>query len=195
MTINFDKMRSPQFIFIIYTIAASLLIMIFRFIFPGSEAPLLIYSRNWRVIQGFLEVFNLFPALAFSALVIPFGLASYEESYQSFSEMFFKRLISSVITAICAAAIFGLIFFFAFPILKNHEVNMQYSGDLYKHAKENAQNSRDAGEWFEASQFIGICDRIWYNSPSWLLLETKLQLIWKDGFPKKEKQGFMRARH
>jgi len=165
MTINTDKMRTPQAIFIIYTLAAFLLIMLFRFIFPGSEAPLLLYSRKWRLIQGVLEIFNLFPAIAFSALVIPFGIVSLEDHYQTFSEMFFKHLVSSVITAIIAAVIYGLIFFLVFPMVKNYEENLIYSGDMYKLAKKSAYECRDSGDWEKASQFLDICDHVWYNSP------------------------------
>jgi len=165
MNFNSDKLRSPSFIFFIYMAVSIILILIFRFIFPGSETPLLIFSREWRMVQGWLEVFNLFPALAFSALVIPFGLALFEENYQSFSDMFFKRLIGSVITAIIAAAIYALIFFLALPLLKNHEENLIHRGELYQMAKKNAFDSKEAGEWFEASQYIGICDNIWNSSP------------------------------
>jgi len=165
MTFNLEKMRTPPFIFFIYTIIAVLLVLIFRFIFPGVEAPLPIYSRNWRFLQGILDVFNLFPAIALSALVIPFGLASYEEHFQSFSDMFFKRLISSVITAICAAIIYCIIFFLAFPMAKNYEDNLRYSGDMYKLAKLNIQKNIDNDDWTGASQFITICDHIWYRSP------------------------------
>ena len=165
MNFNSDKLRSPSFIFFIYMAVSIILILIFRFIFPGSESPLLIYSREWRMVQGWLEVFNLFPALAFSALVIPFGLASFEENYISFSDMFFKRLVGSVITAIFAAVLYGVVFFLALPLVKNHEENLRYSGELFQMAKKNANACKDAGEWFEASQFIGICDNIWMNSP------------------------------
>ena len=174
--INTGKTSTPQFIFIVYILAASILIMIFRFIFPGSEAPLLIYSMNWRLIQGLMEVFNLFPALAFSALVIPFGLAVFEEQYENFSEVLFKRLSASVITAIAAAIIYSLIFFLAFPIVKNHETNLRFSGALYNLAKTNAQESRDAGEWFEASQFLAICSRIWFNSPELAALRDEVAI-------------------
>ena len=165
MIVNFDRLRKPQFIFLIYVAVSAFLIAAFRFIFPGTEAPLPMYSRNWRIMQGILEVINLFPALAFSSLVIPFGLASPEENYQSFSDMFFKRLISSVITAIIAAVIYGMIFFIVLPVVRNHEENMRFTGDLYRLAKKSAYDSRDSGEWFEASQFIAICDRIWVDSP------------------------------
>jgi len=165
MKFSAEKLRTPQWIFIIYTLVFSSLIMIFRFIFPGAETPLIIYSHDWKIVQGVLEVFNFFPALAFSALIIPFGLASYEENYGSFSEMFFKRIISSVITAIIAAIIYGTIFFLALPMVKNYEEDLRFSGDLYHLAKKNIQTHMEAGEWNEASQFLNICDRIWINSP------------------------------
>ena len=174
--INAEKLRSPQFIFLIYIAAASLLIMLFRFIIPGAETPLLLYSRDWRFIQGLLEVFNLFPALAFSALVIPFGLASDEEHYQSFSEMFFKRLLLSVITAIIAVVIYGIIFFFAYPVLKNHEEKLRFTGELYHLAKKNALECKEAGDWFEASQFLAVCDRIWFNDKDRELVSLRDQI-------------------
>jgi len=174
MKINTEKFSKPQYIFLIYVAAASLLIMAFRFIFPGAEAPLPIYARDWRLIKGMLEIFNFFPALALSALVIPFGLASFEENYASFSDMFFKRLVSSVITAIIAAGVYCLIFFLAYPYVKSNEENMRFSGALYDLAKKNAFDSRDEGEWFEASQFIAICDRVWINSPELADLRTEV---------------------
>ncbi|MCL2720516.1 MAG: hypothetical protein FWD47_04160 [Treponema sp.] len=174
--INIDRIRAPNFIFFVYIAVSILLIMIFRFIFPGAESPLIIYLFNWRILQGVLEVFNLFPALALSALVIPFGMASFEENYQSFSEIFFKRLAVSVVTAIIAAVIYGLIFFLALPMLKNYEEGLKYSGELYHLAKKNAQERRDSGEWFEAAQFIGICDRIWYHSPELVSLRDEINI-------------------
>jgi len=164
MAINLEKLRSPQLIFLLYIAASSLFIFIFRFIFPGSEPPLLIYSRSWRLLQGVMELFNLFPALALSALVIPFGLATYEENYKSFSDMFFKRISASIITAIIAAVIYGVIFFFAYPMVKDYEENLIFSGELFQTAKKNAYDSAAAGEWYESSQFLDICDHIWFQS-------------------------------
>jgi len=164
MIISPSKMRTPQFIFITYVLVSFILIMIFKFIFPGSIEPLVIYSFDWRLIQGLLGFFNLFPALALSALVIPFGLVSYEDSYQSFSDLFFKRLVASVITAIGAAIIYAIIFFLLLPMAKNYEENMRYSGELYKLARENAQRSINAGDWYDASQFLAICDHIWHKN-------------------------------
>jgi hypothetical protein len=163
--INADKLRSPHIIFIIYVVVSCILIMIFRFILPGSDVPLRLYSMEWRLIKGILELCDLFPALALSALVIPFGIYTHEANFNSFSDIFFKRLINSVLIAICAAVIYGIVFFFAFPMAKNREENIRYMGELYDLAKFHMQNSMKAGEWHEANQFFGICDRIWYNSP------------------------------
>jgi tetratricopeptide (TPR) repeat protein len=165
MAINVDKMRTPQFIFFIYSLAAILVVMIYKFIFPGSEAPLVIYSRNWRMIQGIAEVFNLFPAIAFSGLVIPFGIALIEENYKSFSDIFFKRFFVSIVTVIFAAVVYGVIFFLAYPMVVSYKENLRYSGDIYRLAKKNAQECKEAEEWFEASQFLNICDHVWYKSP------------------------------
>jgi hypothetical protein len=150
--------------------------MIFRFIIPGSEAPILLYSRKWRLVKGLLEFYSLYPALSFSALMIPFGIYSYEENYQSFSEVFFKRLMVSVIIAISAAVIYGIIIFFALPMAKNSEENMRFRGELYQLAKTNVQERRNAGEWLEASQFLSICDRIWPNSSELAEIRVEIEI-------------------
>jgi len=176
MNINFDKLRAPQSIFIMYVLVSGILIVGFRFFFPGSQPPLPIYSGGWGLMQGLLEFFNLFPALALSALVIPFGLASFEENYQSFSEVFFKRLVVSVVTAIAAAAIYALIFFLAFPLLKGNEENMRSKGELYRLSKTQAQERADSGEWPEALRFLNICDSVWPNSPELASLRTEVSI-------------------
>jgi hypothetical protein len=176
MSFNAEKLRSPQFIFIVYVLVSALLIMIFRFILPGSESPLPIYLSNWRLLRGALDLFDLLPALAFSALVIPFGMASFEENYQSFSAVFFKRLLVSVIIAICAAVVYGVIFFLALPMLKNYDESLRFSGELYQLAKKNAFERRDSGDWQEAAQFLVICDTIWFNSPELSELRDDIEI-------------------
>ena len=193
MTFNSEKIRAPSSVFVIYTAASIVLILIFRFIFPGSESPLPIYSRTWRLVQGWLEVFNLFPALAFSALVIPFGLASFEENYQSFSDVFFKRLVGSVVTAIAAAVLYGIIFFLALPLVKNYEENLRHSGELFYLAKKNAIESKEEGQWFEASHFISMCDKIWTNSPE--IADLRVEIAIKiDQIKAEQKDELINAR-
>jgi len=176
MKISADLFRSPHIVFFIYMLVSILLVMLFRFIFPGAPPPLQIYAFNWKIVHGVLEVINLFPALAFSAIVIPFGFGSYEENYQSFSDMFFKRLVSSVITAICAAVIYCLLFFFVYPIVMSKEENMRFGGNLYYLAKEKAFERSRAGSWYEASHFVNICNRIWFNTPELNALKDEIAI-------------------
>lgn len=176
MSINLQSLRSPKIIFILYILVSSFLIMLFRFIFPGSAIPLPIFSIDWRFIQGALTLFDLFPALVFSALVIPFGLASYEPDYQSFSQMFFKRLATSVILAIISAVVYCGIFFLALPMIKNHESNIQFRGDMYHLSRENAIIKMRVGEWQEAMQHIDICYSVWPESPDLLDLREEIQV-------------------
>ena len=194
MTINPEKFRTPKNVFIIYMLASSLVIMIYKFIFPGSAAPLEIYASDWRFIQGALQLFDLFPALAFSALVIPFGIVSnFQESFQSFSEMFFKKLSTSVIIAVVAAVIYGLIFFLALPVVKNKEENIRFAGELYRLSKLHMQDRREKGEWKEAAQFLAICDRVWYNSPE--LADARIEINLKlDELRYQEQRGISDAR-
>jgi len=176
MNINLEKFRSPQWIFIIYMLVSGLLIMVFRFIHPSSEAPILLYSRNWRLVNGLLELFTWYPALALSALVIPFGFVSQEEDFQSFSNVFFKRLLVSVITAICASVIYAVIFFLALPLVKNNEEDMRFSGELFHLSKLHMRERVSNGEWAEAAQFLAICDNIWSNSPELADLRTEINI-------------------
>jgi len=179
---NIEKMRTPQSIFFLYSFAAIAVVMIYKFIFPGEPAPLIIYSRNWRLIQGAITVFNLFPAIAFSAFVIPFGIASIEENFKSFSDIFFKRFFSSIILVIFAAIIYGIIFFLVSPMVIGYKENLRYSGEIYKAAKKNALENRDLEEWFDASQFLAICDKIWYKSPELKELRDEIAINLHEDF-------------
>jgi hypothetical protein len=84
--------------------------------------------------------------------------------------------MAPLITAICAACIYALLFFLVLPLAQNHEENLRYQGDVYRVAKERAQAHQQAGEWLEMSQFIGICDSVWDNSPEITPLRNELEL-------------------
>ena len=177
MKVNTDTLRSPALIFFGYVAVGSLIILGFRHIFPGEIAPLPIFAKDWRLIRSLIDIIALFPALAFSALVIPFGLPSgYDDSYARFSPYFFQRMVVPVITAICAAGIYSLLFFLALPLAKNYEKDMLFQGELYRMAKERAQVHGRAGEWVEASQYIGICDSVWEESPELESLRGEVDL-------------------
>jgi hypothetical protein len=170
--ISKESIRSPNAIFILYMLSAVVAIMIFRFILPGPETPLPVFERSWRMVQGILDIFDLFPALAFSALVIPFGSAEFKEHHSSFSKGFFKHILTSVITAIVAAIIYCCIFFFVQPMVKDYEENLRFKGEIYQLAKNEilkrdpANPNKMEVNWYEISQFIAICDAIWPNNPA-----------------------------
>jgi hypothetical protein len=176
MEFNKETFSSPPLIFTAYIVIACLFVLGYRLIFPGEIAPLPIFAKDWRLIRGLLDIFALFPALAFSGLVVPFGIASEENEYSGFSQHHFQHLMAPLITAICAACIYALLFFLVLPLAQNHEENLRYQGDVYRLAKERAQAHQQAGEWLEVSQFIGICDSVWENSPEITPLRGELEI-------------------
>ena len=175
MQVDKETAHSPPAIFFMYVAAASFLILMFRLIHPGEAAPLPIFSRNWRLIRGLLDIIALFPALSFSALVLPFGLAIEEDTHSGFQHIF-QRMIVSLITAMCAAGLYALLFFLILPLAQNYEENMRYQGDMYHLAKERAEVHRQNSDWLQVSQFIGICDSVWPNSPEITDLRNDLEL-------------------
>jgi hypothetical protein len=167
MKFNSLTRQSPPFIFAVYVIAASLLILIFRYIFPGEISPLPVFSKSWKLVRALIEIITLFPAVAFSGLVVPFGMPSEDDYFQSEDspQNLFRRFEAPIVTAVCAAVLYALLFFLVLPLAQNNEKNMRFQGELYKLAKYRAETHRKDGEWVQASQFIGICDSIWKNSP------------------------------
>ncbi len=169
-----QKFRSPSVVFAAYILISSLLIMGFRLIFPGEAPPLPNFARNWRLLRGLLDTLAFFPALALSAMTIPFGMIPKSgELYGSFSPKSFARLDGPVTIAICAAALYALVFLLAQPIARDHEEDMRFKAELYHLAKERAQTHRDTGEWLAASQFIEMAETVWNNSPELTALKNE----------------------
>ena len=170
---------SPQAIFIMYVLSAGLVIMGFHFIFPGEPVPLDYFSFQWRLIQGFLEYIDLFPALILTSLAIPYGFIIHTtEKNVPFSLALFDYFKDSIVTAIIASTLYGLLFTLALPLTRNFEANILYQSRLYHLAFRNAQENADDGEWEETAQLLAIADRIWPNSPetSRLRLEADIEL-------------------
>jgi hypothetical protein len=170
--------HSPLFIFAVYMIAASAVIMIFRYLFPGETSPLSVFAKNWKMVRGFIEVITLFPALAFSGLVIPFGMPSEDDFLEGEEtpQNLFHRFETPIITAIIAAVLYALLFFLILPLAQNSEKNMRFQGDLYKLARSRAEAHSKEHEWVQASQFIGICDGVWKNNPDLNDLRTNIKI-------------------
>ncbi|MDR1107109.1 MAG: hypothetical protein LBL44_12195, partial [Treponema sp.] len=177
MKLNRKAILSPPGIFIIYVLASSLVIMAYTFVFPGETSPVPWFAFKWRFVRGFLRIFNLYPALALSALVIPFGvLSSFVEGYGSFSAKFFDRIKGSLITAIAASALYGAICFIPFPLLAGAEEDMRFEGELYRLSRDKARENGAAGNWEDAAYFIAVCERIWPGSPELETLKTSVSI-------------------
>ena len=163
--------RSPLVIFAVYVVLVSLLVLFFRYFFPDEAPPLPIFADSWKQARAIIAIITLFPAVAFSGLVIPFGMPAEDDFLdnddedEGTSQNLFHRFEVSIITAIIAAGLYALLFFLALPLAQNNENNMRFQGELYKLAKHRAEAHRKEHEWVQASQFIGICDSIWKNSP------------------------------
>ena len=163
---NKEQVFSPLGIYFIYMITSGLAIMAFRFFFPGEAAPLTFFSTRWRLIQGFLNYLDLFPALTLSALVIPFGFKIEDQDrLYAHSTQFIQTLKHAMVAAIAASTIYGLLFSLALPVARNFEANMIFEGRLYQQARELAQESAARGDWAEALHMLNICERIWPGGP------------------------------
>jgi hypothetical protein len=176
MKINKEAFLSPLALFIYYLLGSSLAILGFRMFFPSQGAPLAIFSRDWRLTLGALEVLSLFPALAFSALVFPFGFRVYYDEYRSFSPYFLKRFRGFLMAAIFAALVYALLFFLAQPQIQEKRIDMSYRGTLYRMARDQAEDRAGRGQWDEAAYFLGLCDQIWPDSPETAELKIDVEI-------------------
>ena len=180
--INKDLFLSPLVIFFLYVIASGIVIMAFRLILPGEAIPLAYFSLQWRLIRGLVDFLGHFQALSLSALVIPFGFKiRAQEKINPFSPQFLQSLTMSIITAIAAAALWGLLSILVLPVAREYESNLRFQGRLYQLAKEQAQDFASRGEWIETTQFVEICERIWPKGPELAKLKTEAELRGEEG--------------
>jgi hypothetical protein len=156
-------------VFIISSVflAISLVLVItFRIIFPGDPAPLPLFSISWRLTRGFIDFILLFPALAFSALVLPFGLQeSPGDQFSRFSSRFLEIIKGHIILAIILTVVYGIFALLVFPLLVNAQDSMQYEGELYRNSRENAREAANENDWNSAARYFSVCEQIWPNNP------------------------------
>jgi len=174
-----ERLQSPVFIFVIYLAAAFFLMMGFRMIFPGGAPPLPILSRSWWMTRWLIDIVAIFPALALSALVIPFctsGFQAEDPNARLSPDLFKKRFSVPIITAISASALYALLFFLVLPLAQNHERNMRFDGEIYRMAVDRARYHIEAEEWVKASHFIGLSNSIWNNSPELVPLRNEVEI-------------------
>jgi hypothetical protein len=167
----------PLVIFVLYCAAAFAGICAFRFVMPlPSGEPIEIldcFAFFWNFSGGIITYIRLFPALAFSSLVIPFGLKEHSEGgyagttfvgKEGFSASFLKYLTWPVISAAAAAAVYGLLFFLVLPLTMDARIAIVNRSDLYAQARSRAQAKAADKDWLEAARFIDICEGIWPGS-------------------------------
>ena len=163
---------SPLIVFFLYTGAAFAGICLFRFMFPPpATIGILEHFRfSWRFIGGIISFIHLFPALVFSALVIPFGLNEHTDGgyagstfigKKGFSIVFLDYLFWPVITAAIAAVTYSLLFFLALPLAMNLRNSILDRSELFYRARAGAELMVQEQQWAEAALFIDICDGIW----------------------------------
>ncbi|MDR2748039.1 MAG: hypothetical protein LBB77_11415 [Treponema sp.] len=176
MKLRKESWLSPPALFVYYMLVSFLGILVFRFFFPSQGAPLSIFSRNWRLTLGILEIISLFPALAFSALAIPFGFRVYYNEYKSFSPHFLEQFKGTVITAILAAIVYALLFFLVQPVFQDKRIDMSYQGSLYRLARDLAQDRIEQEKWNEAAGFLNIAAQIWPGGPEIVKMREKAEV-------------------
>ncbi|MDR1128887.1 MAG: hypothetical protein LBL20_06205 [Treponema sp.] len=166
---------SPPAIFFEYLAACALATFGFRYLFPVSRPPLAPYSSDWRFVQWVLEFVNLFPALAMSALMIPFSRRIGDpEGEKRFNADFLFRLRLPVLTVIIAVILYGALFFVARPLAGDAREAMIFRGELYRDSRDKAISYARTEEWTEASRFATICEQIWPGNPDVSRLKNEI---------------------
>jgi hypothetical protein len=167
------RFSAPLLIFLGYMAASFALICAWRWFFPVDQSPIALYLVKWRVFSAFIDFVNLYPALAFSALVIPFGVKEHSDGgyagntfvgKKGFSAPFLQYITWPVITAAFAAALYSALLFVALPAAQNAKHAMTNRGEFYGAALEKAKRHAAAGDWAEVVQFLSVCEGIWPKS-------------------------------
>ncbi|MDR3303289.1 MAG: hypothetical protein LBS86_02650 [Treponema sp.] len=167
---------STPLIFSGYMLVSCLVIVLGSFFAPAEQPPLAIYSRSWRLVSGLVTWFQLFPALVFSGLVLPFGVQkSPERQFPRFSPHLLDYLKPSIITGIIAVIVYGLIFFLAAPLARDHLNTLRYRSYLYNQSKERAEENAAHEQWPEAAQLFRICQWMWPDNPATEKLAAQIE--------------------
>jgi hypothetical protein len=165
-----ERFIAPPIVFLLYMAAAFAMILGYRYFFPGAAEPLQKFFFHWRLITAYIDFTSLYPVLAFSALVIPFGLKEHSEGgyaggtfvgNKGFAPQFLQYLTWPVITAALAAVLYALLFFVVLPFAGNAQLAMTARGELYHSSLAKAKECAAEGEWAEASRFFAIAEGIW----------------------------------
>ncbi|MDR3356120.1 MAG: hypothetical protein LBO04_02920 [Spirochaetaceae bacterium] len=167
------EIGSPAFICTVYPIAALLVILVFRLIFPDmklagsafdSETRLLdVFRIGNSLTRGLLDFTMFFPAIFMSAQLLPFRRVPPQKNvrYQHFSPEFFKLLRPQLIAAVLASIVYSLLFLIVRPLCSDYQVDIRTKSILFNEAKVKAILFSNRQEWTEASRFLLVCDKMW----------------------------------
>jgi hypothetical protein len=167
-----QRRLTPAHKLFIYLFLAFAVIMLFRLIVPGGIRPISPFAVKWRLFRGVLTLADWFPALILSAFIVPFGYRVKETEDMVFVPGDLASLSASVIRAIVASCLYGLILFFVVPTISDAVANMQSQSILYDKSRTAIRSLLFRGgtlapgaltdtELSYARQFIAVCDRIW----------------------------------
>jgi hypothetical protein len=163
---------TPVHKLLIYLFLSFAVIMLFRMIMPGGSPPIEPFAFNWRLLRGVLTIADCFPALILSAFIVPFGYRIKEEEDMVFVPDNIASLTSSVIRAIVAGCVYGLLLFFIVPLATDAAETMQSQSALYRQSRAAIRTLLVRGgvlapgaltdtELSHARQFLAVCDYIW----------------------------------
>lgn len=169
-----ERFSSPPAVFFLYLCASLLAVFTWRcFVLSGGGEPLKRFFFTWCAVTALVDFIRLYPALAFSALVIPFGLKEHPGNgyaggtfvgNKGFSPRFLQYITWPVITAAAAAVLYGGLFFAVLPIASGAKLSMESRGALYRSSLEKAKSRAAARDWAAAARLLSLCDGIWPNS-------------------------------
>lgn len=161
-----------------YGAAAFALIVGFGLVFPRVPEPLRVFRFSWRFLQAFSSFSAMFPAIALSAIAGSFGFSDWGDKDEGrFSASFMKSMRGPLLTAIAAAGIYALIFLFAQPLARDAVADMEAKGNLFKSAASQAEEALARQDWREASRHLGICERVWADSPETEKARDRLDIL------------------
>jgi hypothetical protein len=160
-----SKTADYPIVFSIYIAVSCVVIMAFRYLLPAEPPPLPVYVIQWRLINGLLNICDIFPALLLAGLIMPFGwTAQDDEPLPRFSPQFFKQLSTVLLTGFAAAAVYAVLFFLVRPLSQNYYNTLSLNGTLFHQSKAAAEKQAADGEWLDAEHSITVCKRIWRGS-------------------------------
>ncbi|MDR2491424.1 MAG: hypothetical protein LBD20_08500 [Spirochaetaceae bacterium] len=179
---------SPPLLIFLYTLAALIIMLIFRsfvpqgldgLLHPAAQDDILpIYRRQVSLCGALLDWIRFFPALVMAALVMPYGLKpDYEPPEGRFSIVFLNKQKPAIMSAVAASAIMAILTLLVRPVLHNRLADIKTNSTVYRVSKENAEAYANNEDWAMALGFLALCQKIWpEKNPGLRPLEERIRI-------------------